>query len=86
MGVWGFGGDHYPNNTTLVISSKFRGGTSYGATRRADLLPDISGSFTDGPRPVAPPDVLATLLASTGTDPRRYLRDGEVVRALLRSA
>jgi uncharacterized protein (DUF1501 family) len=80
------GRDHYPNNTTLVISPKFRGGTSFGRTRTADLLPENAGTFADGARPIAPPDILATLLQSAGVDPRRYLRDGEVVRALLKNA
>lgn len=80
------GRDHYPNNTALVISPKFRGGTSFGSTRTADLLPQNAGTFSDGVRPVGPPDVLATLLHAAGIDPRRYLRDGDVVRALLRTA
>lgn len=80
------GRDHYPNNTALVISPKFRGGTTFGSTRSADLLPQNAGTFRDGVRPVGPPDVLATLLHSAGIDPRRYLRDGDVVGALLRTA
>lgn len=80
------GRDHYPNNTALIISPKFRGGTTFGSTRTSDLLPQNAGTFSDGVRPVGPPDVLATLLQAAGVDPRRYLRDGDVVRALLRSA
>ncbi len=79
------GRDHYPNNTSVIISPKFRGGTSFGSSRASDLLPQNSGTFADGPRPVAPPDLLATLLSSAGIDPRRYLRDGEVVSAILRA-
>lgn len=41
--------------------------------------------FTDGMRAIAPPDLLATFLGAFGVDPRRYMRDGEVVRALLRA-
>jgi uncharacterized protein (DUF1501 family) len=78
------GRDHYPNNTTLVISPKFRGGTTFSRTRSGDLLPENAGTFSDGARPIAPPDILATLLHSAGVDPRRYLRDGEVVRGLLK--
>ena len=36
-------------------------------------------------RAIAPPDLLATMLGAFGVDPRRYMRDGEVVRALLRA-
>lgn len=78
------GRDHYPNNSALVISPKFRGGRTFGASDAEQLLPANAGTFGDGPRPVAPPDVLATFLAAVGIEPRRYLRDGEVVRELLR--
>ena len=78
------GRDHYPNNSALVISPKFRAGTSFGHSDIDQLLPaDIAG-FSDGPRPIAPPDLLATFLAAFAIDPRRYLRDGEVVREMLR--
>lgn len=80
------GRDHYPNNTALIVSPKFRAGAAFGSTRPSDLLPDNAGTFTDGVRPIGPPDVLATLLHAAGVDPRRYLRDGDVVRGLLRSA
>ena len=39
--------------------------------------------FSDGPRPIAPPDLLATFLHGFDIDPGRYLRDGEVVKAML---
>jgi hypothetical protein len=78
------GRDHYPNNSALIISPRFRGGTTFGKTDVEQLLPADAGSFADGPRPIAPPDVLATFLAAFGIDPRRYLRDGEIVRELLR--
>jgi len=77
------GRDHYPNNSALVISPKWRGGRSFGATDREQLLPAVAKTFLDGPRPIAPPDLLATFVAAFGIDPRRYLRDGEVVRELL---
>ena len=38
----------------------------------------------DGMRAVAPPDVLATFLSAFDVDPRRYMRDGDVVRSILR--
>ena len=79
------GRDHYPNNSALVISPRFRGNFTYGASDPDQLLPDDAGTFTDGARPIAPPDVLATFLGAFDIDPRKYLRDGEVVRALLRA-
>jgi hypothetical protein len=77
------GRDHYPNNSALVISPKFRGGRSFGKTDPEQLLPVDFGKFTDGIRPIAPPDILATFLGAFGIDPRRYMRDGEIVKALL---
>ena len=77
------GRDHYPNNSALVISPRFRGGRSYGKTDVEQLLPATAGTFADGARPVAPPDLLATLLAAFKIEPRKYLRDGEVVKELL---
>jgi len=77
------GRDHYPNNSALVISPRFRGGRSYGKTDPEQLLPATAGTFVDGARPVAPPDLLATFLAAFKIEPRKYLRDGEVVKELL---
>lgn len=77
------GRDHYPNNSALVISPRFRGGRTFGTTDREQLLPTELGGFTDGSRPITPPDVLATMVGAFGIDPRRYMRDGEVMRALL---
>jgi uncharacterized protein (DUF1501 family) len=78
------GRDHYPNNSALVISPRFRGGTSFGKTDAEQLLPADAGTFADGARPIAPPDLLATFLHAFGIEPRRYLRDGEPVAELLR--
>jgi hypothetical protein len=79
------GRDHYPNNSALVISPRFRAGRSFGATDREQLLPaDAKLAFADGPRPIAPPDLLATFVSAFGIEPRRYLRDGEVVKEMLR--
>ncbi|HET9622166.1 MAG TPA: DUF1501 domain-containing protein [Kofleriaceae bacterium] len=78
------GRDHYPNNSALVISPRFRGGLAFGKTDREQLLPADAKTFADGARPIAPPDLLATFLHAFAIDPRLYLRDGEVVPELLR--
>jgi hypothetical protein len=70
------GRDHYPNNSALVISPRFRRGRTFGATDPEQLLPA-------GDRPLSPPDLLATFLHAFNIDPRRYLRDGEVVAEML---
>lgn len=78
------GRDHYPNNSALVISPRFKAGRAFGATDAEQLLPADSGlRFAGGPRPIAPPDLLATFLHAFAIDPRRYLRDGEAVPELL---
>jgi hypothetical protein len=79
-----FGRDHYPNNSALVISPRFRTNFAFGKTDANELLPAPTKKFTDGERAIAPPDLLATLLGAFGIDPRKYMRDGEVVRELLR--
>ncbi|MBL8603872.1 MAG: DUF1501 domain-containing protein [Myxococcales bacterium] len=79
------GRDHYPNGSALVISPKFRGGFSFGSSDPDQLLPRVAGRFADGMRAVAPPDVLATFVNAFGVNPRKYLRDGDVVRELLRA-
>jgi hypothetical protein len=79
------GRDHYPNGSALVISPLFRSNFVYGRSDPDQLLPLPSGRFSDGMRPIAPPDILATFASAFGIDPRRYMRDGEVVRELLRS-
>ena len=78
------GRDHYPNNSALVISPRFRGGIAFGKTDVEQLLPADAKTFGDGARPIAPPDVLATFLHAFGIEPRSYLRDGEVVPELLK--
>jgi hypothetical protein len=78
------GRDHYPNNSALVISPRFRGGRTFGKTDHDQLLPADAGlKFSDGHRPISPPDVLATFLHAFGINPSRYLRDGEVVQEML---
>jgi uncharacterized protein (DUF1501 family) len=77
------GRDHYPNNSALVISPRFRGGRSFGRTDTEQLLPAGGFALTGGTRVLTPADVLATFLGAFGVDPRRFMRDGEVVRELL---
>jgi uncharacterized protein (DUF1501 family) len=79
------GRDHYPNGSAIVISPRFRGGNTYGASDVDQLLPAPVVNFPSGMRAIAPPDLLATFLGAFGVDPRRYMRDGEVVRALIRA-
>jgi len=67
----------------LVISPKFKGNTVFGKSDPEQLLPMDAGTFADGTRPVAPPDILATLLSAFGIDPRKHLRDGDVVKSVL---
>jgi uncharacterized protein (DUF1501 family) len=77
------GRDHYPNNSALVISPRFKGNLVFGKSDPEQLLPAIAKTFADGPRPIAPPDLLSTFLSAFGIDPSRYVRDGEVVSELL---
>jgi hypothetical protein len=79
------GRDHYPNNSALVVSPRFRTNFSFGKTDADQLLPQPAKKFIDGDRAIAPPDLLATFLGAFGVDPRKYMRDGEVVRELLKS-
>lgn len=69
------GRDHYPNNSALIVSPRFRAGRTFGTTDPDQLLPG-RGSW-------AAPDVLATYLAAFGIEPRRFMRDGRVLRELL---
>jgi hypothetical protein len=77
------GRDHYPNNSALIISPKIQGNRVFGATDQEQLLPMAVDGFSDGPRPVTPPDILATLLSAVGIDERKYLREGEVIKELI---
>jgi hypothetical protein len=77
------GRDHYPNNSSLIISPKFRSNFVFSSSDPDQVLPNDAGMFADGTRPIAPPDVMATFVSAFGIDPRRYLRDGDVVQALL---
>jgi hypothetical protein len=78
------GRDHYPNNSALIISPRFARGRTFGKTDREQLLPVDSGlRFAGGPRPIAPPDLLATFMSAFGINPAPYVRDGEIVKELL---
>jgi hypothetical protein len=81
----GGGRDHYPNNSALVISPRFKGNFRFGKSDVEQLLPAEAKKFSDGQRPIAPPDLLATFLAALNIEPRKYLRDGETVPELLRA-
>ncbi len=77
------GRDHYPNNSALVISPRFKRNFSFGKSDPEQLLPAPVKKFVDGERAIAPPDLLATFVSAFGVDPRKYMRDGEVVKELL---
>jgi len=79
------GRDHYPNNSALVISPRFRQNFVFGRTDPEQLLPLTAKRFVDGDRAIAPPDLIATFVSAFGIDPRKYMRDGEVVPELLRA-
>ncbi len=81
----GGGRDHYPNNSSLIISPRFRRNFSFGKTDAEQLLPAPAKKFADGERAISPPDLLATFVHAFGVNPRVYLRDGEVVPELLAS-
>lgn len=78
------GRDHYPNNSALVISPRVKPGT-FGSTDLEQLLPRAYATpFAGGVRrPLAPPDLLATYLGAFGIDPRKYMRDGEIVKDMI---
>jgi uncharacterized protein (DUF1501 family) len=77
------GRDHYPNNSALVISPRFRGNLVFGKSDPEQVLPVASRAFSDGERAMTPPDLLATFVSAFGVAPGKYFRDGEVVPELL---
>src|SRR5262249_45897586 len=79
----GGGRDHYPNNSAIVISPKFKQNHLYGASDPDQVLPTDQPDFSDGLPPIGQPDLLPTFVSAFGIDPRKYLRDGEVVKDLL---
>ncbi|MBK8258791.1 MAG: DUF1501 domain-containing protein [Polyangiaceae bacterium] len=78
------GRDHYPNNSALLISPRLRAPALMGGTDPDQLLPMPISGFAAGARAITPADVLSTLTAAVGVDPKPHFRDGEVLRALLR--
>jgi uncharacterized protein (DUF1501 family) len=78
------GRDHYPNNSALIISSKFKGNTTFGKADEDQMLPvdQATPSFVEKRAPT-PADVLATFLGAFGVDPRKYMRDGEIIKEIL---
>jgi hypothetical protein len=79
------GRDHYPNNSALVISPRFKTNFAFGKSDPEQLLPMKAKTFVDGERAISPPDLLATFLGAFDVNPRKYMRDGEIVRELLRA-
>lgn len=77
------GRDHHPNNSALVISSKFKRGLIYGKSDVDQLLPTGIVPTATGKRQMTPADVLATFLSAAGVEPRKFLRDGEVLKEVL---
>jgi Protein of unknown function (DUF1501) len=76
------GRDHYPSNTALAISPRFRNKV-IGGTDLEQVLPVDAGTFQGETRPLTPADVLATFVGAFGIDPRKYLRDGVVLTQML---
>jgi hypothetical protein len=81
----GGGRDHYPNNSALIVSPRFKGNAVHGKTDPDQLLSSAARTFAGGPRALTPPDLLATFVSAFGAEPRRYLRDGEIVPEMLKS-
>ena len=77
------GRDHYPNNSAILISPKFKANITVGSSDKDQLLPVASRAFANGVRAAAPPDVLATLLSAVGIEPATFVRDGEVIKEIL---
>jgi uncharacterized protein (DUF1501 family) len=77
------GRDHYPNNSSLIISPRFRGNFVFGKSDHDQLLPLNAKTFSDGERPISPPDILRTFVSAFGAEPGKYLRDGEGVPEVL---
>jgi hypothetical protein len=77
------GRDHYPSNSAVIISPRFRGNTVFGATDPNQLL-SVRRMIGGELRAITPADVLATFLDAFGVDPRRFMRDGAVMREIRR--
>jgi uncharacterized protein (DUF1501 family) len=74
------GRDHYPNNSALLISPRIKAKRVFGRSHPEQLLPE---AVLPGGHQVRPSDVLATVLASVGIDPRKHLRDGDAIQELI---
>lgn len=77
------GRDHYPNNSAVIISPRFKGNTVFGSSHAGQLLSNAR-AFPDGMRAITPADVLATFVDAFGIDPRKFMRDGAVMREVRR--
>ena len=83
------GRDHQPNNSSLIISPRFKSNFSFGQTDVGLLPTEIP--FTDAvsgtqiaPRQITPADSLATFLHAFGVSPTtKYIRDGVPIREIL---
>jgi uncharacterized protein (DUF1501 family) len=79
------GRDHYPNNSCIIVSPKFKGGSTFGRTGEDDLLPlPVASSGFAAPRAPTPGDILTTLMDAFEIDAQPYLRDGAVIPELLK--
>jgi Protein of unknown function (DUF1501) len=79
------GRDHHPNNSALVVSPNFKRNFVFGKSDPDQVLPSNAKRFSDGERAITPADLLATFLGAFKVDPRKYMRDGEVVPELLKA-
>jgi hypothetical protein len=81
----GMGRDHYPNNSALVVSPRFR-----RTSRSARRIPISSCRSPSGGSPTASarsrrPISSPRSSGLSASSPRKYMRDGEIVRELLRA-
>lgn len=84
-----FGGrDHHLANSCLIAGAGIRGNTVVGESGRVamgiGLWDFINNRVTDSPeqgRAIMPPDIAATLIASTGFDPGDHRFDAAIARA-----
>jgi hypothetical protein len=79
------GRDHWPNNSWVIVSNKFKSG-QYGSTDAGQLLPTNmpAGSFKGDPssRAIKAADMVATVVDAFGGDPRDTMRDGNPIVGL----
>lgn len=72
------GRDHYPNNSAVMISPRFKPGV-FGMTDLEQLLPVRLQGHTS----LTPPDLLATFVSAFGVDHRRYFAEANVRSELI---